>query len=111
MAITGYYWALVGTPGGSGGSSGSVSWHFPQPLSITAQAAVGSMGGTDTWGEVGFSAYVQGGIYKTIGGEGYGSWEGMFFGDNITQLNISARSYDGWVDGSAMGYIWNTPVG
>ena len=110
MAINNRWWLIVGTPGGSGGSSASVSWRFGGPLNITAQAAIGGFGGADPIGEIGFSAYVQDGAYHTLGDEVYGTWAHIFFGNGLTQLDVSARSYDAWVSGSAIGFSWDEGV-
>lgn len=106
MPIVSSWWATVGTPGGGGFSSGSVSWRFPKPISITAQAAVGGFGGSDPTGEIGFSAFVQDGQFKTIGSDVFGSWAHVLFVDNVTQVDLSARSFDAWVNGSAVAYQW-----
>lgn len=106
MPIVNAWWATVGTAGGSGGSSGTVSWRFPAPISITAQAAIGGYGGVDPTGEIGFSAYVQNGQFFPVGGDGYGSWWHVLFLDNVTQVDVSARSYDAWVAGTAVAYQW-----
>lgn len=65
------------------------------------------LGGTDPTGEVGFWTYVDGGRYTVIGGDGYGTWAGVALLYHATQIDISARSYDGWVAGSAVGYLWS----
>ncbi|MGW1071474.1 hypothetical protein [Streptomyces sp. NPDC002537] len=110
MAIYGAYFASLGTPGGSGGTSNSISWLFGQPVNISAQAAVGGIGGTGLIGEVGFSSCVQGGTFKPIGGEGYGTWDHVIFLDNVTEVDISARSWDGWVTGTAVANAWDVPI-
>jgi hypothetical protein len=110
MAINHPWWAAVSTPGGSGGSSHSVSLRFGSPRNITAQAAIGGLGGAPPVGEIGFSAYVQDGAYHTLGSDVYGTWAHVFFGNRVTQLDVSARSYDAWVSGSAIVYSWDEGV-
>lgn len=108
--INGHWFWRVDTPGGEGESSDSASLRFPSPRNITAQAAIGGIGGSPPIGEVGFSAYVQDGAFHTIGSDRYGSWAHVFFGNRVTQLDLSARSYDAWVSGSAIGYSFDEAV-
>jgi hypothetical protein len=75
-------------------------------VSITAQAAVGAYGGADPVGEVGFSGLVRHDQYVTLGNDGYGTWERILFADDVTRIDVSARSYDAWVAGSAVAYQW-----
>jgi hypothetical protein len=107
LAIFRSEFAVVGTAGGSGGSSDSVSWRFARPVTISAQTAISGYGGVDPTGEVGFSAFVQDGIFNPIGGEGYGSWAKVLFAPRVTQVDISARSYSSWVQGSAVAFLWD----
>lgn len=98
-------WASVRTAVGSGGTSATISWRFQAPLNITAQAAIGEFQGAI--GEIGFSAFVQDGTFHLLGDDHFGSWSRVFFEQRVTQIDVSARSFDGPVNGSAVGYIWD----
>jgi hypothetical protein len=108
MTIVARHFTLVANGGGSGGHSATSTLRWPSPLIITAQAAVSGFGGTDQVGEVGFSSYVDAGAFHTIGSDQYGSRGAVFFGGRTTQLDVEARSYDGWVGGGAVVYAWDS---
>jgi hypothetical protein len=86
--------------------SATISWRFQVPVNITAQAAIGEFQGVI--GEIGFSAFVQDQdeTLHLLGNEIFGSWSRILFADRVTQVDVSARSFDGPVNGSAVGYIW-----
>jgi len=106
MSINDAFWATVVSSGGT--HSATVSWRFPRPLTITAQAAIAGYTGSELLaGEVGFSAYVQDGVRHTTGAEGWGAWAHVLFLEGVTQVDVSARSGKGWVAGSAVAYVWN----
>ena len=109
MTIYDEAWAFAGTVGGSGPRSGSVTLRWSSPAKVRAQAAITSMGGSEgNRGEIGFSAYVQSGQYHTIGNDRfYTSWAPVFFMDDVTQLDIGARSDDGFVWGGATIMFWS----
>jgi hypothetical protein len=99
----------AGTPGGDGGSqSATVSARFPNASLVTAQAAVGAFGLGDEGmiGEVGFTGYVANGNYNPLGNEAYGTWAHVFLANNVTQIDFTARSYSGYVIGSALVNLW-----
>ena len=97
--------ASVRTGGGPGGATATISWRFQVPVNITAQAAIGEFQGAI--GEIGFSAFVQDGTFHPLGDDHFGSWSRVLFGERMTQIDVSARSFDGPVNGSAVGYIWH----
>ena len=103
MPIVSSCWANVWTAGG-GGTSNVVTWRFATPVTLTAQAAMSGHGGYPV--EVGFSAFVAGGQFHPIGDEHYGSRAPTLFMDRVTQVDVEARSWDGWVSGGASGYVW-----
>jgi hypothetical protein len=103
MPIVDSRWALMNTPGGEGSGSTSVTWRFPREVTINAQAAINGVGFSDGYNAwVGFSAYVQRGQYHTIP-----AWTGVLFMDGVTEVEISAWSFDGWVLAGAMGLVWS----
>jgi hypothetical protein len=106
MAIIGGWFAKVGNRGGKGERSSTVSWRFASPVNISAQASMGAYGGVDPWGEVGFSDYVQDGRHHPPKDDRYGSWAHLLWADRVTQVDISARSYDAYIKGTAIAYWW-----
>ena len=72
---------------------------FPQPVDVIATAAVKGFGGVDVV-EVGYSGIVQGGAYRELGGEGFGSRYHGLVETNVTEIVVEARCWDdGWVQG------------
>ena len=102
MAIYGETWAMITTPGGSDPNSASVTWRWPSGVKIKAQAAVTGFGtGGDAWFRFGFSSYVRSGHHETLRLP-----VPVFFMDDVTELEISATTNEGWVNGGATGLLW-----
>jgi hypothetical protein len=101
MPITDAYWALLATPGGDDVTSASVTWRFPRGLNITAQAGINGLGTAGGYyGQLGVTDYVQSGQYHTT------SYAAVFFMHDVTEVEISAWSFDGWIGGGACAYVW-----
>jgi hypothetical protein len=72
-------------------------------VSVTAQAAINGFGTGDTVHyRFGFTSYVQAGEHHTIPLP-----VGVFFGSDVTELQIEAWATEGWVQGSATAYLWS----
>jgi hypothetical protein len=106
VGINDWTWA-VASSSGSRGHSSSVSVRFANPTYVTAQAAISGVGGTDPTAEVGFSGWVDRGQWTQAGHDGYGTWASFVALEHVTQIDFSARTYDAWVNGSAVFYIWS----
>jgi hypothetical protein len=88
--------------------SGTVSWVWQKPVTVTAQASIGFFGEPPWEAEVGFSQFWQNGSPIPIGTDAYGSWDYVLNLSGITQIDISVRVFDGRVRGSAVAYIWDS---
>lgn len=106
MSITDWTWS-VASCGGSGGHSASISLRFADPVYVTAQAAISAVGGSRPTAAVGFIGWVDNGRWTEIADESYGSLAPFIALEQATQVDFGARTYDGWVVGSAVFHIWS----
>jgi hypothetical protein len=89
-----------------GDESHTINLRWNRPVNVKGQAALSGLG-QDAICAIGFSAYVQSGQYHTIGSMDRGNWMPVFFMDDVTQLDISARSLQGWMRGGATLMLWD----
>jgi hypothetical protein len=108
MPIVDAGWMITQSPGGDGGTN-TASLRFGTAQTISAQASLTGFGHGDDGGvgEVGFSAIVRNGQYQPIGSDVFGSWWHTIIADGITQIDLSSRSWSGWVDGGAIIHHWS----
>jgi hypothetical protein len=101
MGIYDKVWATLSTPGGSPyATSASFTWRWPQGVNLTSQIAMNGAGGAS--GAIGVSSYVQSGQYQQVNPPA-----AVFFMDNVTEVEISIWAANGWMSGSACGYLWD----
>ena len=94
------WWAILVAGGGDGGHSSTITWRFGREFAVRASVAMTGHGGGDGHvTEVGFSGFVKDGEYHRIGDDRYSTLSPVVFMDGISEIEMTARSYDAWVKG------------
>lgn len=89
------------------GGTGTVNIHFDRPRNVSVQVAMGACGGSPPYVEVGISAFAQNfGGRQPIGTAVFGSYARWLYREQVTDLWLTARTFDSWVAGSARILEW-----